>query len=170
MSKSLCSLRFRWLFLSLVIAVVDQLTKYAVLLHFTPYQVHRIFPGLSLALAFNRGAGFSLLASLGIWGNGIFLALSSVVCVALGTWMLRASDLSHRMLCALSLVLGGALGNWVDRVWHGQVTDFILLSTKQWQFPVFNVADMAICMGAMLWLITQGVEDKDLISANKPVS
>ncbi len=148
-----------WLWLTVAVVVLDQATKWLVMASLTPYQVVELLPNLNLTLVFNTGAAFSLLAEAGGWQRWLFAAFAVFVAVALGTWLLRLGRHERLLAAALSLLIGGALGNLIDRVLFGHVIDFIqvylpflpLHMFNPW--PAFNVADSAISTGVVLLLI-----------------
>ncbi len=139
--------------LSILVIVLDQFSKYWVLHHLIPYQPREICPGLQLTLAYNTGAAFSFLAQTGAWHTWFFMLLgSSLSCVLMILlWRLPPSARQHRI--ALSLILGGAIGNLIDRALMGHVIDFIDVYYKTSHWPVFNLADSAICCGAILYVV-----------------
>jgi signal peptidase II len=103
------------------------------------------------ALAFNRGAAFSFLAGADGWQRWLFTAIAIAASVFI-VWLLRRGG-SRLYLLGLALILGGALGNLVDRLWLGQVVDFVLLHWRGWSYPAFNLADSAITAGAALLIV-----------------
>ncbi|MGE6792620.1 signal peptidase II [Pseudomonas guineae] len=141
-----------WLWLSLLVFVLDQASKFYFDNSLTMYQQIVIIPDyFSWTLAYNTGAAFSFLADAAGWQRWFFAAIALVVSVILVVWLKRLKPSETWLAVALALVLGGALGNLVDRVVFGHVVDFILLHWRQqWYFPAFNVADMAITGGAIL--------------------
>lgn len=141
-----------WLWLSLLVFVVDQVSKFYFDSSLSMYQQIVIIPDyFSWTLAYNTGAAFSFLADAAGWQRWFFAAIALVVSVVLVVWLKRLKPSETWLAVALALVLGGALGNLVDRVMFGHVVDFILLHWhQQWYFPAFNVADMAITGGAIL--------------------
>ncbi len=144
--------RLAWLWLSLLVFVVDQASKFWFDNNLTMYQQIVIIPDyFSWTLAYNTGAAFSFLADAAGWQRWFFAAIAVVVSAVLVVWLKRLKPNETWLAVALALVLGGALGNLVDRVVFGHVVDFILLHWhQQWYFPAFNVADMAITGGAIL--------------------
>jgi signal peptidase II len=141
----------RWLWLSLVVVVLDYATKQAVLASFRPGEVLPVLPVFSLVLAFNPGAAFSFLAGASGWQRWVFTGIAVVASVVI-VWLLRRGG--SRLYCAgLALILGGALGNLWDRITIGQVVDFLLFHWREWSYPAFNVADSAITVGAALLII-----------------
>ncbi len=140
-----------WLWLALGVVVLDQATKLAALAWLEPYVPHPVIPGLlNWTLAFNTGAAFSFLADAGGWQRWGFSALATVVTVAMGIWLRRTPRADWRTALPLALLIGGAVGNLIDRLHAGQVTDFIQVYHQDWAFPAFNVADSAITVGAAL--------------------
>ncbi|PTS85336.1 signal peptidase II [Pseudomonas sp. HMWF032] len=144
--------RLSWLWLSLLVFVVDQASKFWFDNNLSMYQQIVIIPDyFSWTLAYNTGAAFSFLADAAGWQRWFFAAIAVVVSGVLVVWLKRLKSDETWLAVALALVLGGALGNLVDRVVFGHVVDFILLHWhQQWYFPAFNVADMAITGGAIL--------------------
>ncbi len=144
--------RLVWLWLSLLVFVIDQASKFWFDNNLSMYQQIVIIPDyFSWTLAYNTGAAFSFLADAAGWQRWFFAAIAVVVSGVLVVWLKRLKPGETWLAVALALVLGGALGNLVDRVVFGHVVDFILLHWhQQWYFPAFNVADMAITGGAIL--------------------
>lgn len=141
-----------WLWLSLLVFLVDQASKFYVEDVLTLYQQIVVIPGyFSWTLAYNTGAAFSFLAGASGWQRWLFALIAIVVSAVLVVWLKRLKPEETWLAAALALVLGGALGNLVDRVLLGHVVDFILLHWQhRWYFPAFNVADTAITLGAIL--------------------
>ena len=104
-------------------------------------------------LAYNSGAAFRFLADAGGWQRWFFLTLGAVVSVSLLVWMRRLQPGQRGLAIALALILGGAVGNIIDRALYGQVIDFIQLYYRQWYWPAFNIADSAISIGAALLIV-----------------
>jgi len=141
----------RWLWLAVLVIVLDQLTKHLILASFRAGEELPLTPFASLVLAFNRGAAFSFLAGGGGWQRWFFAVIAVAACVAM-LWFLRRGG--RALFCAgLALIIGGALGNLFDRLTLGHVVDFVLLHWGGWYYPAFNVADSAITVGVALVLI-----------------
>ncbi|MDX9874231.1 MAG: signal peptidase II [Spongiibacteraceae bacterium] len=142
-----------WLALAVGVVLLDHLTKWlatALLDYGRPVE---ILPVFNLMLAHNTGAAFSFLSDAGGWQRWFFALIAIAVSAGLLIWLLRAPRGEWLLSSSLALVLGGAIGNLIDRVWQGYVVDFISLHYGGWYFPAFNVADMAITVGAaMLFL------------------
>ncbi len=145
----------RWVWVAVLVIALDLATKWIVDDRLTTFQQVPIIDGLlSLTLAFNPGAAFSFLADAGGWQRWFFIAVAVGVSLMLIVWMARLPRDKVMEPIALSLVLGGALGNLYDRIVHGHVVDFILVHWQnQWYFPAFNVADSAITVGAGLLIL-----------------
>ncbi len=145
----------RWLALALAILLADQLSKQAVLLSFRHTERLAVIDGFfDLTLLFNRGAAFSLLADASGWQRWLFIGIGVLATVFIVTMLWRHG--SQRLFSlALALILGGALGNVIDRVLRGEVVDFLLFYWRGWHFPAFNVADSAITIGAALLIIDE---------------
>jgi len=142
----------RWLLLSLAIIVVDQLTKHVILARFRVGERMPVIDGwFDLVLAFNPGAAFSFLSSAGGWQKYFFVVLALAVSAALVAFLRRAGNGALHL--GLALILGGALGNVIDRLTIGEVVDFLLVYRGSWSWPAFNVADSAISVGAGLLIL-----------------
>jgi signal peptidase II len=140
-----------WLMLSLAIIALDQLTKHIVLGALQPLVPHPVIPGfLNWTLAFNTGAAFSFLADQPGWQRWLLSGLAVIVSAVLTRWLANTPRRDWRTALPLALVIGGALGNLIDRLRFGHVTDFIQVYYQQWAFPSFNIADSAISIGAVL--------------------
>ncbi|MEX2525157.1 MAG: signal peptidase II [Gammaproteobacteria bacterium] len=144
---------FKWLWLTLLILILDQMTKYLVTQSFQLHESLTLFEGLNLTLVYNTGAAFSFLQDAGGWQRWFFIILTPVVAAIILVWMSRLEPNQDWLAAALALVLGGAAGNFTDRVIHGYVIDFIDVYYQQWHWPAFNVADSAITVGAVLLVI-----------------
>lgn len=132
-----------------IVVLLDQLSKqaaYASLLGRPPVE---ILPFFQLVLVFNEGAAFGFLNDAGGWQRYFLSSLSLIISLLLVFWLWRSHHRNAMLSWALALVLGGALGNLIDRVSHQHVIDFILLHYGGWQFPAFNLADGAISLGAL---------------------
>lgn len=142
-----------WLLLSVAIIVADQISKLVVLDHFRLHETLPLIEGLlNLTLAFNEGAAFSFLSDAGGWQRWFFTVLAIVVTTILVVWLKRTEQSDWRTALPLALVVGGAIGNVIDRIRLGHVVDFIDVHYGTWAWPAFNVADSAISVGAVLLL------------------
>lgn len=139
-----------WLLLSVVVIVLDQVSKWFALAHLQPYQPQPVIDGfLNWMLAFNTGAAFSFLADSGGWQRWFFTGLAILVSAVLVFWLARTARRDWRNALPLALILGGAMGNVIDRIRLGHVVDFIDVYVGQYHWPAFNIADSAICVGAV---------------------
>jgi signal peptidase II len=143
-----------WCWLSLLVILMDQLSKYMVLHALTLYQSIPVFPFFNVTLLHNTGAAFSFLSQqprLAFW---IFSTIALVMSMIILVWLCGLPRAHRTAGCALSLVLGGAIGNLIDRFVHGHVIDFLDFYYQHWHFPAFNIADSAIFVGAVLLCLT----------------
>jgi signal peptidase II len=147
-----------WLWLSFLVVVVDQATKALVISTVKLQDSISLLPILDIVYLENTGAAFSILAQASGWQRWFFIGLAIVVSLALMLWMRRIHSDQTMLAIGLSLVLGGALGNVIDRVMHGYVVDFIYFNWRSWDFPAFNIADTAISIGAACLLIDAFLE------------
>ena len=141
---------FKWLGISALVLVLDQLTKRLAESALTYAEPVPVFPSFNLTLLYNRGAAFSFLSDAGGWQRWFFVCVSVVASVALLFWLYRLKPHQRLLAVALALVLGGAVGNLVDRLWLGHVVDFIQVYYRSFYWPAFNIADSAITVGAVL--------------------
>jgi signal peptidase II len=140
-----------WLWLGVVTIALDQWTKAMVIERFEEFDRVVLLPVLELMRLHNEGAAFSFLSNAGGWQRWMFTGLGVVVSGAILVWLRRLPAKGQALLAAgLSLILGGALGNVIDRVVHGHVIDFIRVHYREHYFPAFNAADSAITIGAVL--------------------
>ncbi|EPJ85289.1 lipoprotein signal peptidase [Pseudomonas sp. CFII64] len=144
--------RLAWLWLSVLILVIDQASKYYFENTLSLYQQIIVFPDyFSWTLAYNTGAAFSFLADSSGWQRWLFALIAVVVSAVLVVWLKRLGRDETWLAVALALVLGGALGNLYDRIALGHVIDFIFVHWRnEYRFPAFNVADSAITVGAIM--------------------
>ena len=143
-----------WAGLALLAILADQLTKLWVVNSLQLHESREWLPVLSILRAHNTGAAFSMLSGAGGWQRWLFTGIALVVSVVILTWLRRLDGAQQRMLSiSLALILGGALGNVVDRLRHGFVVDFVAVHWQEHYFPAFNVADSCITVGALLLLL-----------------
>jgi len=144
--------RLSWLWLSVLVFVLDQASKFYFEDALSLYQQIEVIPGyFSWTLAYNTGAAFSFLADSSGWQRWLFALIAVGVSGVLVVWLKRLKVDETWLAIALALVLGGALGNLYDRVAYGHVIDFILVHWQsRWYFPAFNLADSAITVGAIM--------------------
>lgn len=145
--------RLYWLWLSLLVIVMDQLTKLwasSDLIYGRPVP---LMPSLNLTLMHNTGAAFSFLNEAGGWQRWLFALIALVVSTVLILWLRRLTSAQRWLAGALALVLGGAIGNLIDRLYLGYVIDFVDAYYDKWHWPAFNVADSAIFVGVVMLII-----------------
>jgi len=143
-----------WLGIATIIILFDQITKITITRLFTYGESHPVTSFFNLVLVYNKGAAFSFLASETGWQRYFFTAMG--IAAALFIIYLLKKHAGQRMFSwALSLVLGGAIGNVIDRVLYGHVIDFLDVHFGGWHWPAFNVADSAICIGAVLFILDE---------------
>jgi signal peptidase II len=151
----------RWLLLSVVIVLADQISKSYIAQRFGEFEHISVLPVLDITRMHNVGAAFSFLASASGWQRYLFIGLAGVVSIGIVLWLLRLKSGAHGLLaCGLALVLGGALGNLIDRIRLGHVIDFIHFHWNEAYFPAFNVADSAITVGAACLLLDALLEGR----------
>jgi signal peptidase II len=150
------ALGFLWL--SALVIALDQVTKATIELSLGLYQSIAVLPVLAITRLHNTGAAFSFLAGADGWQRWLFTALAIGVSVALLLWLKRIDSEAKVLACAVALILGGALGNVIDRLRLGYVIDFIHVHWGEHYFPAFNVADSAITIGAALLLLDAWLE------------
>jgi len=141
----------KWLSISFVIIVIDQITKQIADNSLQLYERVSVLPFFNITLAFNEGAAFSFLSDAGGWQRWFFLVLTLVISSVLFFWLKKSDNKTESL--AISLVLGGAIGNFIDRLIFGHVIDFLDVYYKSYHWPAFNVADMAISGGVMLLIL-----------------
>jgi len=146
-----------WFLAAALVVAADRLTKWLVLGWLRPGESYEVTGFFELVLVYNRGAAFSFLADAPGWQRPFFIAVALVVSGIVG-WMLWRQP-GKRLLCAgLALILGGALGNVIDRATRGYVIDFVDFYWGSWHFAAFNVADSAITLGAGLMILDMILE------------
>jgi signal peptidase II len=143
-----------WLGIALIVILLDQISKIAITRIFTYGESHPVTSFFNLVLVYNKGAAFSFLAGETGWQRYFFTGMG--IAAALFIVYLLKKHAGQRMFSwALSLVLGGAIGNVIDRVLYGHVIDFLDVHVGGWHWPAFNIADSAICVGATLFILDE---------------
>jgi len=136
-----------------VVVALDRLTKQFAVDRLDLGEVYTVVPGFNLALVLNQGAAFGFLADSGGWQRWFFVTVGIVISTLIMTTLLRPCPANGFLRFGLMLILGGAVGNIIDRVSHGYVIDFVDLYWQAWHWPAFNVADVGITMGALIVLL-----------------
>lgn len=143
-----------WLLLSVVVIALDQWSKWLVVTHLTAFRPVPVIAGCwNWALSYNQGAAFSLLGDASGWQRWLFAGLALAVSAGMALWLARTPRRDWRTALPFALVIGGALGNLIDRLRIGHVVDFIQWYWHDHYWPTFNVADSAIVCGAVVWIL-----------------
>lgn len=144
---------FKWIWLSVAVILLDQLTKQLVAANFQLHESVAIIPMFNLTLAHNPGAAFGFLGQAGGWQRWFFALIAVAVSIGIAYWLKQMKQDKLWEAVGLALVLGGAVGNLVDRIIHGYVIDFLDVYYQVWHWPTFNVADIGISVGAVVLII-----------------
>jgi signal peptidase II len=152
MQTSKC--HFGWLFFSLCWIAIDQFTKHLALTHLLYGHAKQILPVLNFTLVFNNGAAFGMFDQQPGWQIAFFVILALVISTVLLVMMFKTPCAKRLRLFAMSLVIAGAIGNVIDRLWHHTVIDFIQCHIGPYSFAIFNVADACITIGVIALLLT----------------
>jgi len=145
---------WRWFALAAAVVAADQVSKAMVLGRFALGERREVNGFFNMVLVYNKGAAFSFLSDAPGWQTPLLIAFALVAIAIVGTLLVRSPG--RRLLCTgFALILGGALGNLIDRLRYGQVVDFLDFHAAGWHWPAFNVADSAITLGAVL-LVVEG--------------
>jgi len=143
----------KYLWLTAVVLVLDQASKVLMVSWLSLYETVAIIPYFNLTMAHNTGAAFSFLADAGGWQKWFFIILASIISLILVIWLKKLSPQNKLEALSISMILGGAIGNVVDRFVYGYVIDFLDVYYGAYHWPAFNVADSAICIGAILLVV-----------------
>lgn len=143
----------KWLWLSLLVIVLDQVSKQLAENFLLMYQPIAVLPGFNLTLSHNEGAAFSFLSTAGGWQRWFFTVLALVVSAVLIVWLKRLNRDEKWIAFALAMILGGAIGNVIDRILFGYVIDFLDVFYDVYHWPTFNLADSAITLGVTILII-----------------
>lgn len=148
-----------WLWLSMLVLILDQVSKRLIMHYFAEFEGVELLPMLAFMRLHNEGAAFNFLSEAGGWQRWFFTALGIGISIGILVWLRRLPSRGQNLLAAgLALVLAGALGNVADRATLGHVVDFIRVHYQDWYFPAFNVADSAISIGAGLLILENLLE------------
>lgn len=152
--------KWPWFVLSFAVIVGDQVSKYWASVSLTPYKPWPVFPMFNFTLAYNTGAAFSFLSGAGDWHRWFFAGFSFIVSIMLAVWLYRTPNQTRLLSIGISLILGGAIGNLIDRAFYGYVIDFIDVYYQHHHFATFNIADSAISIGAGFFILDLLVHKK----------
>lgn len=142
-----------WLWVAVIVLLLDRFTKHAVLVDLPPFAAVSVISHFNLTLTYNTGAAFSFLDSASGWQVWLFGLIATIVSIGILTWLYRLPAQQRWLSIALNFILGGALGNLSDRLLYGRVIDFLDFYWGNLHWPAFNVADSAVCVGAIMLLI-----------------
>jgi signal peptidase II len=149
-----------WLLLSALVVLADQLSKSYITSHYGEFEFTTVLPILDITRMHNVGAAFSFLATASGWQRWLFISLAVIVSIGIVVWLYRMPRSHGLLACGLALVLGGAIGNVIDRIRLGAVVDFIHFHWDRAYFPAFNIADSAITVGAACLILDALLEPK----------
>ncbi len=142
-----------WIVIASVVVVLDQLTKYIATIELQMFKAVAVMPMFNWRLMHNEGAAFSFLSDAGGWQRWFFTVISLVVSIILVFWIKKLKPEEKFQAIAFSLILGGAVGNLIDRIRLGYVVDFIEIYYHQYSWPAFNIADSAITIGVVILVV-----------------
>ncbi len=145
--------KYLWVFVAILVFVLDRLTKQLVLNYLSSGDIIHALPILDLIFSLNPGAAFGFLNQAGGWQEWLFGTIAMGVSIFLIAWQFKISVKYLWLKIANALVLGGTLGNLYDRIVYQQVIDFLDFYVSNWHYPTFNIADSAICIGATMLII-----------------
>ncbi|OED39211.1 signal peptidase II [Chromatiales bacterium (ex Bugula neritina AB1)] len=148
-----------YLFIVLVIIAIDQITKWIANTSLELHEQNPVMPFFNWTLMYNYGAAFSFLSNAGGWQRWFFTIVATIISIVLVVWIYRLKHNEKWLGVALSLILGGAIGNLIDRVIFGYVIDFIQWYYERFYWPAFNIADASICVGTVILLATSFMAD-----------
>ncbi len=157
----------KYLWITALVIIVDQVTKWLANTELVYHQAVGVFPYFEWYLSYNSGAAFSFLADAGGWQRWFFLVLASIISLVILFWIKKLRDDEKAAAIALCLILGGAIGNVIDRAVLGYVIDFIQVWLGSYPWPAFNVADSSIFVGAAILIISGMINPQDKKSADE---
>tara|TARA_R110002153_G_scaffold107109_4_gene246951 strand:- start:117483 stop:117950 length:468 start_codon:yes stop_codon:yes gene_type:complete len=143
----------KYLWLTSVIIAIDQVSKWFMVSWLSLHETFAVMPFFNLTMAHNPGAAFSFLAHADGWQRWFFIGLASVVSIALLIWLKKLKPQAKLEAISIAMILGGAIGNLIDRFYYGYVIDFLDVYYGTYHWPAFNIADSAIVIGAVLLII-----------------
>ena len=146
--------QWNWLWLTVIVIAIDLITKNRANYYLDRFTSVDILPFLNLSLTYNKGSAFGFLANQSGWQLWFFVGIAGAVTLAIFAWLALSTQKHALTAAALSLILGGALGNLYDRLTSGYVIDFIDFHIGELHWPAFNVADSAICIGAFFFILS----------------
>ena len=148
------------LWISLLVIILDQITKQLALNSLSLHQAVNVIPGFDWYLTYNRGAAFSFLAQAGGWQRWFFTITTIAISTVILLWIKRVPPEEKFTSVSLCLILGGAIGNLIDRVYLGYVIDFIQVWLGSYPWPAFNIADASIFIGAVALILSSFINSE----------
>ncbi len=149
----------KWLWLSILVVILDQATKWASVSHLPLDEPKKLLPVFNLSLAYNRGSAFGFLDQPGMWQVVMFSVIALAVVAVLTVWLYRTPMVMRLRTSGIALIIGGAVGNLIDRARIHQVVDFLQFHIGDWYFPTFNLADTAITLGAICLILSLMIDE-----------
>ena len=146
--------QLKWLWASFAVVVLDQVAKQVAEHLLTPHQTVNVLPFFDWFLTYNTGAAFSFLAGASGWQRWLFTAIAIVISAVIVHWLTRLPRGETLTAASLALILGGAVGNAIDRIYLGHVVDYIQVWLGSYPWPAFNIADAAISIGAVMLVLS----------------
>lgn len=146
--------QLRWLWISLLVVLLDQVAKQIAEHLLIPHEAVELTPFFDWYLTYNTGAAFSFLAGAGGWQRWLFTAIAIVISGVILQWLRNLASEEKLTAISLSLILGGAIGNLIDRIYLGHVVDYIQVWLGSYPWPAFNIADAAISVGAFMLILS----------------
>ena len=159
--------QLRYLWISAVIVGLDQAAKLIAESQLPLHRAVNVFPYFDWYLTYNKGAAFSFLADAGGWQRWFFTIASIVISVVIVVWIRKLEKHDHLTAISLCMILGGAIGNLIDRIYLGHVIDYIQVWLGSYPWPAFNIADAAISVGAAILIISSFVSPQKPAGAGK---
>jgi signal peptidase II len=159
-SANMPNAQLKFLWLSVLIIVCDQIAKYWAVTQLPFHQAVNVMPYFDWYLTYNRGAAFSFLADAGGWQRWFFTITTILISTVIFFWIKKLEPNERLTATALSLILGGAIGNVIDRIYLGYVVDYVQIWLGNYPWPAFNIADAAISIGAVILILTSFTDSK----------
>jgi signal peptidase II len=163
-SANMPNIQLKFLWFSVLIIVFDQISKYWAVTQLPFHQTVNVMPYFDWYLTYNHGAAFSFLADAGGWQRWFFTITTIIISTVIFFWIKKLEPHERITAIALSLILGGAIGNLIDRIYLGYVVDYVQIWLGNYPWPAFNIADAAISVGAVILILTSFVDPKKSVT------